>query len=246
MASRSRTGRAESVAKPHRRYGDIDECFPDEVREAALPYFVDWLLENVHLVEITAYSDDDAYTIFETMNDRGLSLTPDGHAQGLPARQHRRPRQTRCVQITLASSASCDLAMMLGKEVEPDCFKAWLRSQYATKIRERKQGRTARGLRPHRHRVPPLGAEQRAAIGPGQERRLLPLHRPRLRLLSAASTPRCARPRRTRSPRPRTRSLQRPARLHAPVHASARAAETGRQRAGSYRSSASSRTSSTS
>ena len=27
-----------------------------------------------------------------------------------------------------------------GKEVEPDCFKAWLRSQYASKIRERKKG----------------------------------------------------------------------------------------------------------
>jgi hypothetical protein len=25
-------------------------------------------IENVHLVEITAYSDDDAYTISETMN----------------------------------------------------------------------------------------------------------------------------------------------------------------------------------
>jgi hypothetical protein len=32
----------------------------------ALPYFVDWLVENVHLVEITAYSDGDAYTIFES------------------------------------------------------------------------------------------------------------------------------------------------------------------------------------
>ena len=46
--------------------------FPDELRGEALPFFVDWLMENVHLVEITAYSDDDAYTIFETMNDRGL------------------------------------------------------------------------------------------------------------------------------------------------------------------------------
>jgi hypothetical protein len=27
-----------------------------------------------------------------------------------------------------------------GKEVEADCFKAWLRSQYAPKIRERKRG----------------------------------------------------------------------------------------------------------
>ena len=39
---------------------------------------MDWLLESVHLVEIEAYSDEDAYTIFETMNDRGLSLSlPD-------------------------------------------------------------------------------------------------------------------------------------------------------------------------
>ena len=36
----------------------------------------------MHLVEITAYSDDDAYTIFETMNDRGLSLTPTDMLKG--------------------------------------------------------------------------------------------------------------------------------------------------------------------
>ena len=35
-----------------------------------------------HLVEITAYSDEDAYTIFETMNDRGLSLTPTDMLKG--------------------------------------------------------------------------------------------------------------------------------------------------------------------
>jgi hypothetical protein len=43
---------------------------------------VDWLIENVHFVEITAYSDSDAYTIFETMNDRGLSLTPADMLKG--------------------------------------------------------------------------------------------------------------------------------------------------------------------
>ena len=46
------------------RYNDIEDLFPDEVMETAVPYFVDWLVENVHLVEITAYSDSDAYTIF--------------------------------------------------------------------------------------------------------------------------------------------------------------------------------------
>jgi len=45
-------------------------------------YFVDWLIENVHLVEITAYSDEDAHTIFATMNDLGLSLTPTDMLKG--------------------------------------------------------------------------------------------------------------------------------------------------------------------
>ena len=72
----------ESLANIMARYGDIDEYFPEELRGKRLPYFVDWLIENVHLVEITAYSDDDAYTIFETMNDRGLSLTPADMLKG--------------------------------------------------------------------------------------------------------------------------------------------------------------------
>jgi uncharacterized protein with ParB-like and HNH nuclease domain len=69
-------GHPESVSNILARYQDIEERLPDELGGDALPYFTDWLIENVHLVEITAYSDEDAYTIFETMNDRGLSLTP--------------------------------------------------------------------------------------------------------------------------------------------------------------------------
>ena len=40
------------------------------------PYFIDWLQNRVQIVQITAYADDDAYAIFETMNDRGLKLAP--------------------------------------------------------------------------------------------------------------------------------------------------------------------------
>ena len=46
--------------------------FPEGLRGRALLYLVEWLLDKVYLVEITAPDDDDAYTIFETMNDRGL------------------------------------------------------------------------------------------------------------------------------------------------------------------------------
>lgn len=52
----------------------------ERTRETAdlerLAVFADWLIENVYLVEVTASADADAYAIFETMNDRGLSLTP--------------------------------------------------------------------------------------------------------------------------------------------------------------------------
>ena len=72
----------ESLSNIMSRYADIGEFFPEELCGQALPYFVDWLIESVHLVEITAYSDGDAYTIFETMNDRGLSLTPADMLKG--------------------------------------------------------------------------------------------------------------------------------------------------------------------
>lgn len=132
--------RPESVQNLIQRYYDIERTFPDELHGEVLPYFIDWLLENVHLVEITAYSDDDAYTIFETMNDRGLSLSPTEMLKGyllanmaesrrIIANDHWRDR------ITQLNGA--------GKGIESDFFKAWLRSQYATKIRERKKGAKA-------------------------------------------------------------------------------------------------------
>ena len=75
-------GQPESVSNIMLRYQDIREQFPDELKGTSLPYFIDWLIENVHLIEITAYSDDDAYTIFETMNDRGLRLTATDMLKG--------------------------------------------------------------------------------------------------------------------------------------------------------------------
>ncbi len=78
----SMADRSESVRNLISRYRDLEAYFPPELRDRALSYFIDWLLNNVHLMEITAYSDDDAYTIFETMNDRGLSLSPTDMLKG--------------------------------------------------------------------------------------------------------------------------------------------------------------------
>ncbi len=128
----------ESIQNIVDRYEDIETAFPEEIRGDALPYFVDWLLENVYLVEIRAYSDDDAYTIFETMNDRGLSLSPTDMMKGYILANINDPDK-RNQALKLWKERTGELRDY-GDEVEPDFFKAWFRSQYAQKIRERKRG----------------------------------------------------------------------------------------------------------
>ena len=57
------------------RYMTMAETFPDELRAAAtLVKFIDWLLERVVVARIEADKEADAYTIFETTNDRGQKL----------------------------------------------------------------------------------------------------------------------------------------------------------------------------
>jgi uncharacterized protein with ParB-like and HNH nuclease domain len=72
----------ETVRNMIERYADIDQAFPEDLSKDALPYFIDWFIEKVVLVEIMAYSDENAYIIFETMNDRGLNLTPSEMLKG--------------------------------------------------------------------------------------------------------------------------------------------------------------------
>ncbi|MFF4849314.1 DUF262 domain-containing protein [Streptomyces sp. NPDC001194] len=55
---------------------DLAEDFPATLRGEPLPYFVDWLLHRVCLVDIRAHDRDNGWEIFETMNDRGARLTP--------------------------------------------------------------------------------------------------------------------------------------------------------------------------
>ena len=64
-------------------YTNIYEFFPETIDKNALPYFIDWLQNKIIVVEIIADSDENAYTIFETMNDRGLSLTPTEMPKGI-------------------------------------------------------------------------------------------------------------------------------------------------------------------
>jgi len=134
------TDSPESIQNILARYDDIKDLFPSELTGDVLPYFIDWLIENVHLVEITAYSDEDAYTIFETMNDRGLSLTPTEMLKGyLLANITDSQTKTR---VNGNWKRTIDRLSRFGKDEDSDFFKSWLRSQRAKTIRERKKDAT--------------------------------------------------------------------------------------------------------
>ena len=135
------TDQPKSVRNIIARYGDIESLFPADIKDETLPFFIDWLIDNVHLVEITAYSDDDAYTIFETMNDRGLSLSPTDMLKGylLANITDDAKRNSAVMTWKKNTAALVDLGKEENKEEVADFFKAWLRSQYAESIRERKK-----------------------------------------------------------------------------------------------------------
>src|SRR5262249_1098992 len=87
--------------------------------------------------------DDDAYTIFETMNDRGLPLSLPDMLKGYLLANIADPKK-RDEANTLWKKRVGELAgIAKDKDITPDFFKPWLRSQYAESIRERKKGAQA-------------------------------------------------------------------------------------------------------
>jgi len=129
----------ESVRNMVDRYADIEEQFPESLKGPALPYFIDWLLERVELVEIAANSDDDAYLIFETMNDRGRPLSPTDMLKGYLLTNIADP-SARASGNLLWKRCISDIRKLTEEEEAADFLKHWLRAKYARNIRERKRG----------------------------------------------------------------------------------------------------------
>jgi len=120
------------------RYADISEAFPDEIKGEAFPYFLDWLKYNVILVEITAYSDENAYTIFESMNDRGLNLTSTVMLKGYILSRFKGQKDRE--KANRYWKESIQKLHRHSKEEDQKFFQAWLRSQYADTIRQGRAG----------------------------------------------------------------------------------------------------------
>ena len=57
------------------RFNDIGDCWNPKIDVFNVAHFTYWLMNRVCFAKVWTDSDDFAYVIFETMNDRGLSLT---------------------------------------------------------------------------------------------------------------------------------------------------------------------------
>ena len=128
----------ETVKNMVERYEDIAQSFPEELSENALPYFIDWFIRNVVIVKITAYSDENAYTIFETMNDRGLNLTPSEMLKGyVLSKITDKDERTEINEIW---KTQIQQLHEYGDTADQSFFQAWFRGKYAMSIRPGKAG----------------------------------------------------------------------------------------------------------
>ena len=128
-----RTNRSESIQNIASRYSDIETYFKaHENKEQYLLCFVYWLLDNVYLVEIAAYDSRDSYMIFETVNDRGLSLTPSDMLKGYLLSNITDVEHRNRASETWHNSVQT--LKQIGKVEEEEAIKAWLRSQYAENV----------------------------------------------------------------------------------------------------------------
>lgn len=135
-------GKDESVRTIIDRYRDIEEIAPAAILGEAFATFVYWLLGRVGLIEIEAASDVHAYSIFETMNDRGKPLSPvdmlKAYLLAPVESADQRADANRVWKQTVLDLISW--APDPNPERDSILIKAWLRAQYAATSRDRKAG----------------------------------------------------------------------------------------------------------
>lgn len=131
-----------SVKNMVERYNDITNAFPEDDFESEdkLISFGYWVINKIILVQIVATESDNAYTIFETMNDRGLSLTPSDMLKGFILSKFRNDQKRAKVNEMWKKDMLCFAGYDDEKDVDAQFFQSWLRSQFAETIRESSQG----------------------------------------------------------------------------------------------------------
>ena len=121
------------------RYNDIPECWNDKINENNIASFAYWILEKIMFSKVWANSDDFAYVIFETMNDRGLSLT---HVEMLRsyllANIDAENRDEALKKFDSSIEKLSAIKLSSKSKAETEFFKIYLRGHYAKDLSQGK------------------------------------------------------------------------------------------------------------
>jgi uncharacterized protein with ParB-like and HNH nuclease domain len=121
------------------RYNDIVDLFPITLKHPnVLPLFINWLVEKLIFIEIMAHSNESAYTIFETMNDRGLNLTQSEMLKSYLLSNVQ--DEVKIKELDISWKQKIGQLKKYGNEEDQDFFKAWLKAKYAITIRTTERG----------------------------------------------------------------------------------------------------------
>ena len=187
------TTTSQSVRNMWNRYEKIAECFPEDLQDEKLPYFVDWLKNRVIMVDIGTPDQDMALEIFESMNDRGLRLNSIDMLKsyllaGVDESRIKELNSRWRHRVTELSDTE--------KNADTEFVKAWLRGKYARTQRERKANSSPGdfdiiGTAFHkwvRDKASNIGLQREADYQQFVERGFLHLSSQYLRLLRACQT----------------------------------------------------------
>ena len=129
------TERNDSEQNIIARHHDIVQYWDEnqiEMDDHEVTLFAEWVLERVTVVKIVSTNRDSGFSIFETMNDRGLALRPTEMLRGLLL--DRLPYEERNDQRYL-----WDESIRKPKEWPPsqkrdyaeECVRTWIRARYS-------------------------------------------------------------------------------------------------------------------
>ncbi len=121
------------------RYNDISECWNEQINENNAVNFAYWIKEKVVFSKVWTNNDEFAYVIFETMNDRGLSLTQVEMLRSfLLANIDSENRNNAIQQFDEIVKRLVNIKLASKSKAEFEFFKMYFRGHYAEDFSQNK------------------------------------------------------------------------------------------------------------
>lgn len=122
------------------RYNDISECWNEQINENNVVNFAYWIKEKVIFSKVWTNNDEFAYVIFETMNDRGLSLTQVEMLRSyLLANIDSGNRNVAIQQFDEIVKRLVNIKLASKSKAEFEFFKMYFRGHYAEDFSQNKE-----------------------------------------------------------------------------------------------------------